>query len=233
MTQALLLSLLLVKYVFAYKIIWDNDAQVDLNEIDEEFLNLGDPRMPNLFIYPGENNNMKNLGNQPRITELIENTVSHISEYSWKTSEGKILKLFVCEEEGTKWCGPGNRAKSYDDLGPARRSDFCCRDHDHCPEFIRAGESGFGLNNTGLFIRLHCDCDEAFYNCLKSSKSLTSWQLGNIYFNSRPKSICFKKDYPIISCNSFIKVGLNYRCLDYILDPTNPKKYQWFDHPKY
>ncbi|CAG9762075.1 unnamed protein product [Ceutorhynchus assimilis] len=41
---------------------------------------------------------MKNLGNQPPITELIKNTVSHISKFSWKTSEGNILKLFACEE---------------------------------------------------------------------------------------------------------------------------------------
>ncbi|CAG9763165.1 unnamed protein product [Ceutorhynchus assimilis] len=43
---------------------------------------------------------MKNLGNQHTKTELIENTVSHISKFSWKTGEGKHLKLFACEEEG-------------------------------------------------------------------------------------------------------------------------------------
>ncbi|CAG9774036.1 unnamed protein product [Ceutorhynchus assimilis] len=45
---------------------------------------------------------MKNLGNQPPINELIENTVSHISKFSWKTTEGKILKLFTCEKEGQR-----------------------------------------------------------------------------------------------------------------------------------
>ncbi|CAG9762146.1 unnamed protein product [Ceutorhynchus assimilis] len=43
---------------------------------------------------------MKNLRNQPTKTELVENTVSHISMFSWKTSEGKILELFACKEEG-------------------------------------------------------------------------------------------------------------------------------------
>ncbi|CAG9772893.1 unnamed protein product [Ceutorhynchus assimilis] len=43
---------------------------------------------------------MKNLGNQPTITELIDDIVSHISKFCWKTNKGKILKLFVCEEEG-------------------------------------------------------------------------------------------------------------------------------------
>ncbi|CAG9771720.1 unnamed protein product [Ceutorhynchus assimilis] len=46
-----------------------------------------------------ENNNMKNFGNQPTKTELFDNTVSHISKFSWKTSEGKNLKLFACQEE--------------------------------------------------------------------------------------------------------------------------------------
>ncbi|CAG9770213.1 unnamed protein product [Ceutorhynchus assimilis] len=43
---------------------------------------------------------MKNLGNQSPITELIENTLSHLPKFSWKTSKGKNLKLFACEEEG-------------------------------------------------------------------------------------------------------------------------------------
>ncbi|CAG9766987.1 unnamed protein product [Ceutorhynchus assimilis] len=50
-------------------------------------------------IFPVENNNMKNIGNQPTKTELVENTVSHISKFSWKTSEGRNLKLFACKEK--------------------------------------------------------------------------------------------------------------------------------------
>ncbi|CAG9761824.1 unnamed protein product [Ceutorhynchus assimilis] len=49
---------------------------------------------------------MKNLGNQPTKTELIENTVSHISKFSWNTNEGKVLKLFACKEEGEKLVFP-------------------------------------------------------------------------------------------------------------------------------
>lgn len=33
---------------------------------------------------------------------------------------------------GTKWCGPGNTASGYDDLGSHSDVDACCRDHDHC-----------------------------------------------------------------------------------------------------
>ncbi|CAG9762805.1 unnamed protein product [Ceutorhynchus assimilis] len=57
---------------------------------------------PKFQISPVKNNNMKNIGNQPTITNLVENTVSHISKFSWKTSEGKILELFACKEESEK-----------------------------------------------------------------------------------------------------------------------------------
>ncbi|CAG9763336.1 unnamed protein product [Ceutorhynchus assimilis] len=55
---------------------------------------------PKFQIFSVGNSNMKNLGNQPTKTELVENKVSHISKFSWKTSKGKILKLFACIEEG-------------------------------------------------------------------------------------------------------------------------------------
>ncbi|CAG9763409.1 unnamed protein product [Ceutorhynchus assimilis] len=61
---------------------------------------------PKFENFPVENSNMKNLGNQPTETELVENTVSHISKFSWRTSEGNILKLFACKEEGEKLIFP-------------------------------------------------------------------------------------------------------------------------------
>ncbi|CAG9762935.1 unnamed protein product [Ceutorhynchus assimilis] len=51
---------------------------------------------PKFQIFPVENSNMKNLGIQLTKIELVENTVSHISKFSWKTRAGKILKLFAC-----------------------------------------------------------------------------------------------------------------------------------------
>lgn len=32
---------------------------------------------------------------------------------------------------GTRWCGPGNTADDYDDLGTHPEEDKCCRRHDH------------------------------------------------------------------------------------------------------
>lgn len=41
---------------------------------------------------------------------------------------------------GTRWCGMGNRANHYNDLGFLHsREDACCREHDMCPVFIQAG----------------------------------------------------------------------------------------------
>jgi len=37
---------------------------------------------------------------------------------------------------GTKWCGPGNTAANFEDLGRERETDKCCRAHDHCDEII-------------------------------------------------------------------------------------------------
>jgi len=53
---------------------------------------------------------------------------------------------------GTKWCGPGNTADNYEDLGRERETDKCCRAHDHCEEIIESHSSLHGLpNNTDWF----------------------------------------------------------------------------------
>jgi hypothetical protein len=33
----------------------------------------------------------------------------------------------------TLWCGTGNRSKDNNELGPASKTDACCREHDKCP----------------------------------------------------------------------------------------------------
>lgn len=51
---------------------------------------------------------------------------------------------------GTKWCGHGNTASSYDDLGKEVETDMCCRDHYHCEIVLTHGSTLNGLTNTGL-----------------------------------------------------------------------------------
>lgn len=48
-------------------------------------------------------------------------------------------------------------------------------------------------------IRLHCSCDERFYDCLHSSEELVSAKIGFLYFNVLDTK-CFREDYPIVGC---------------------------------
>jgi hypothetical protein len=59
--------------------------------------------------------------------------------------------LHKCTFPGTKWCGPGNTASSYDDLGPDRETDICCRTHDLCPISVDPGHQQCGFKNKGHF----------------------------------------------------------------------------------
>ena len=52
---------------------------------------------------------------------------------------------------GTKWCGAGDVARDYDDLGPKAETDKCCRDHDNSIESMARGEEKNGLKNTLLY----------------------------------------------------------------------------------
>lgn len=52
---------------------------------------------------------------------------------------------------GTRWCGSGNDAKNYDDLGFLRELDMCCREHDHCPHYILPGTTAYGYYNDWSF----------------------------------------------------------------------------------
>uniref|UniRef100_A0A2A4IT35 phospholipase A2 n=1 Tax=Heliothis virescens TaxID=7102 RepID=A0A2A4IT35_HELVI len=55
---------------------------------------------------------------------------------------------------GTVWCGDGRSATARSsDLGLFFFTDTCCRQHDACKLYIKAGETKYGLTNTGLFTR--------------------------------------------------------------------------------
>ncbi|XP_074600248.1 uncharacterized protein LOC141854463 [Brevipalpus obovatus] len=84
---------------------------------------------------------------------------------------------------GTKWCGVGDQAKNFHDLGSQVDVDRCCRAHDHCPTRMRALRAEYGVINFSLFTRSHCKCDESFFKCLKSTKSPLADAIGNFYFN--------------------------------------------------
>ncbi|VVD01297.1 unnamed protein product [Leptidea sinapis] len=101
---------------------------------------------------------------------------------------------------GTVWCGDGHSAQARSsDLGLFFFTDTCCRQHDACKLYIAAGETKFGLTNTGLFTRSHCSCDAKFRECLRKTNSLVSAQIGLTYFNVLGPQ-CFRRTHPIVKC---------------------------------
>ncbi|XP_022697532.1 uncharacterized protein LOC111265270 [Varroa jacobsoni] len=84
---------------------------------------------------------------------------------------------------GTKWCGSGDMAGGYHDLGADVALDRCCRAHDHCPVKLKAFRRGHGLVNFSLYTKSHCACDNDFRNCLMDSQSHSASAIGNMYFN--------------------------------------------------
>ncbi|XP_071448352.1 uncharacterized protein [Hetaerina americana] len=94
---------------------------------------------------------------------------------------------------GTKWCGPGDVARNYWDLGKLADEDRCCRTHDHCPESIAPGRCTHGICNTAPFTRSHCECDERFRQCLQTLKSPAADTIGALYFNVG-NPLCFAED---------------------------------------
>ncbi|XP_035222173.1 GATA zinc finger domain-containing protein 14-like isoform X2 [Stegodyphus dumicola] len=54
---------------------------------------------------------------------------------------------------GTKWCGAGDLAKDYDDLGMNEDSDRCCRAHDLCNDTLAPGATKNNLTNTSPFTK--------------------------------------------------------------------------------
>lgn len=54
---------------------------------------------------------------------------------------------------GTRWCGTGDVARNFEDLGPHVATDMCCRDHDFCQDTMKPGTCKYGLCNTSVFTK--------------------------------------------------------------------------------
>ncbi|CAG9786988.1 unnamed protein product [Diatraea saccharalis] len=96
---------------------------------------------------------------------------------------GSPLTLLQGIIPGTKWCGTGDIATNYHDLGADRRLDRCCRTHDLCPTKVRAFSQRYNLTNNSLYSKSHCTCDDMLFECLKSTNTSASHLMGHIYFN--------------------------------------------------
>ncbi|XP_058175893.1 uncharacterized protein LOC131290741 [Anopheles ziemanni] len=84
---------------------------------------------------------------------------------------------------GTKWCGTGDIAESYHDLGDDATMDRCCRTHDLCPMKVRAYQKRYNLSNNSIYTKSHCKCDDMLYECLKATNTSAAQVMGSIYFN--------------------------------------------------
>lgn len=82
----------------------------------------------------------------------------------------------------TLWCGLGDRAANYSELGVEYKLDACCRAHDHCPIRLKPWTSDYGLINWSVSTRSHCDCDAEFNSCLAQVNSTLSNVLRVVYF---------------------------------------------------
>ncbi|KAL3244684.1 hypothetical protein MRX96_047141 [Rhipicephalus microplus] len=135
---------------------------------------------------------------------------------------GDIFKsLFIFP--GTKWCGAGDVAKNYDDLGPSRATDACCREHDHSEDNIPAFQAKYGIRNTNLYTMTHCKGDRMFYGCLLNDSSIASVTVGKIFFNIL-RTKCFDYTYP----KKCVQNNAEYR-----LDPAEQKQWQTFSPPNF
>ncbi|CAG0917201.1 unnamed protein product [Notodromas monacha] len=134
---------------------------------------------------------------------------------------------------GTVWCGDGNIADGYYDEGELRTLDVCCRAHDFCPDYLYTGiyYPLFNLTNELPFTVNHCDCDQAFQECLQSVNDADSQAVGEILYNLLTQP-CFREDYPIVQC---LEWGgfLGNVCLQYELDFSGEPFWQIFSNPLY
>ncbi|KAI5697705.1 hypothetical protein M8J75_014461 [Diaphorina citri] len=62
---------------------------------------------------------------------------------------------------GTKWCGYGNGATGFTDLGSFSSTDLCCRRHDSCQYTIPGFSWRYKYFNMKPFTLSHCTCDQS------------------------------------------------------------------------
>ncbi|XP_037089964.1 uncharacterized protein LOC119110302 [Pollicipes pollicipes] len=84
---------------------------------------------------------------------------------------------------GTKWCGLGDSASDWNDLGPNFALDSCCRTHDLCPVKVKAYRRRYDLFNWSPYTKSHCDCDDELYRCLKAAAVPEADDIGRLYFD--------------------------------------------------
>ncbi|KAF3422651.1 hypothetical protein E2986_10082 [Frieseomelitta varia] len=151
------------------------------DEASEILRNLSSTTVPQLVSFQ----QMTRLMQQCELLDKIQHDATGMSNVVSKGSHsvGSVLSLLSGILPGTKWCGAGDIAENYHDLGRETQIDRCCRSHDLCPVKIRAQQTRYNLTNYSVYTKSHCACDETLYHCLKATTSPTAQIMGRIYFN--------------------------------------------------
>ncbi|XP_011870580.1 PREDICTED: uncharacterized protein LOC105563540 isoform X1 [Vollenhovia emeryi] len=140
---------------------------------------------------------------QRRHRKYAKSTNATASNGRQSRSRNRIRReLFMIP--GTQWCGRGDRATKYTNLGGFGMADACCRKHDtSCPFYIPAFETRYGVFNWRISSMMHCACDERFRTCLKMAGTTSADFIGKIFFDVlqskcfilKPQKICVKRSW--------------------------------------
>ncbi|XP_028160605.1 uncharacterized protein LOC114353010 isoform X3 [Ostrinia furnacalis] len=144
---------------------------------------------------------MECLQRHEELAHMMENR-NKISENSLARSRRSFRENFIVP--GTKWCGAGQLAETYAELGDDHRNeDRCCRAHDNCRRNIGPFKKRFGYFNFRPYTVSHCRCDRRFRACLKLADTSVSNMVGKLFFNVvqtkcfvlKPVKICTKRSW--------------------------------------
>ncbi|XP_055314669.1 uncharacterized protein LOC129575320 isoform X1 [Sitodiplosis mosellana] len=108
--------------------------------------------------------------------DVVQSATEHLNRKKRALSDWLIAP-------NTKWCGRGQTADKYSQLGGASKADKCCRRHDHCKFNIYAMTTKWRLFNYRPFTISHCSCDMRFRTCLKMADSADATMVGKLFFN--------------------------------------------------
>eukprot|EP00073_Rattus_norvegicus_P052223 XP_017454607.1 PREDICTED: group 3 secretory phospholipase A2 isoform X1 [Rattus norvegicus] len=111
-----------------------------------------------------------------------QSTAEHLPE---STNEGEEAGPFLARcgaVLGTLLRMPQNWV-SRRGLGMFHGPDFCCREHDQCPQTISPLQYNYGIRNFRFHTISHCDCDARFQQCLRSQGDSIADIMGVAFFN--------------------------------------------------
>ncbi|XP_071321442.1 group 3 secretory phospholipase A2 [Trachinotus anak] len=163
------------------------DADLDLGSVfgaEERCVPVASPGVAELRWRTGKRLVRRSAGGRP----AAQNSQGQ-DERSKVKSHLRVKRGFIVP--GTLWCGSGNKAPSYADLGVFADTDSCCREHDQCKHTILSFHSEFGVFNSNIFTMSHCDCDNKFRSCLNGANDSIADVVGYTFFNLL-KMHCFE-----------------------------------------